>query len=107
MKTMSIPPKVANNPNSEQIISGWVNEGGLHVGISSGFDDPGAWGVVLADIVRNVVDLYSATAGLDRAAVKDAMKEVLLRELDTVSASQALEQQLAPDNIGISDRDLN
>ena len=47
----------------------------------SAFEDPGAWGIVIADLVQHVANAY-AQEGLHGGAVHDMVRHVVLKELN-------------------------
>ena len=57
-------------------------EGGLLIAMdTSAFEDPAAWGVVIADLVQHVANAY-AQDGLHGGAVQESIRTVVLKELD-------------------------
>jgi hypothetical protein len=55
---LQIPPSAQQQGGLEVLRAGVVN-GGLHVTLRRAFDDPKAWGVLLADVARQVAAVYS------------------------------------------------
>ena len=59
MKTLVIPPAAQRDEDAVQMLSAWVAEKGLHCTINVGMwneagrNEPAAWGVLLADVVRH------------------------------------------------------
>jgi hypothetical protein len=75
---LEIPHGVASDPKSFELVRAWVAQGDLHVSLQmGGWDDPKAWGVVLADLVRHVARFYAEQKRLNPeetiARVRDAM----------------------------------
>ena len=73
-----IPPAAATDPKAFELVRAWVAQGELHVSMQmGGWDDPTAWGVVLADLVRHVARFYAEQKQLRPeqtiARVRDAM----------------------------------
>ena len=73
-----IPPAAARDPKAFELVRAWVAQGELHVSMQmGGWDDPTAWGVVLADLVRHVARFYAEQKQLRPeqtiARVRDAM----------------------------------
>jgi Domain of unknown function (DUF5076) len=53
--TLNIPPAAQRDKASFEVMRVWVAEQGQHVSIQSGaWDDPFAWGIVLADLARHI-----------------------------------------------------
>jgi hypothetical protein len=54
-KILSIPPAAQRDKASFEVMRVWIAEQGQHVSIQSGaWDDPFAWGIVLADLARHI-----------------------------------------------------
>ena len=54
-KTLAIPPVAQRDKASFEVLRVWIANQGQHVSIQSGaWDDPFAWGIVLADLARHI-----------------------------------------------------
>ena len=54
-KSLSIPPAAQRDKASFEVMRVWIAEQGQHVSIRSGaWEDPFAWGIVLADLARHI-----------------------------------------------------
>ena len=54
-KHLEIPPAAARDKAAFEILRVWVAEQGQHVSLRSGaWEDPFAWGIVLADLARHI-----------------------------------------------------
>jgi hypothetical protein len=54
-KTLAIPTAAQRDKASFEVLRVWIAEQGQHVSIQSGaWDDPFAWGIVLADLARHI-----------------------------------------------------
>jgi hypothetical protein len=54
-KSLDIPPAAARDKASFEVLRVWIAEQGQHVSIRSGaWEDPFAWGIVLADLARHI-----------------------------------------------------
>ena len=54
-KFLNIPPVAQRDQASFEVMRVWIAEQGQHVSIRSGaWEDPFAWGIVLADLARHV-----------------------------------------------------
>jgi len=54
-KFLDIPPAAQRDRASFEVMRVWIAEQGQHVSIQSGaWDDPFAWGIVLADLARHI-----------------------------------------------------
>jgi hypothetical protein len=58
-KNLSIPPAAQRDKASFEVLRVWIAEKGQHVSIRSGaWEDPFAWGIVLADLARHVAHAH-------------------------------------------------
>jgi hypothetical protein len=76
VKFLEPPPAASRDKASFELLRVWIAEQGQHVSLRSGvWEDPFAWGIVLADLARHIVNAES----LQRSNVdKDAFLERLL-----------------------------
>jgi hypothetical protein len=81
---LSIPDGTIEDPEAFEIIRVWVSHEGRHVILRfDACDDPGAWGIVLADLMRHLSNAYEQGLGLDRKATFDQIKAVFQAEIDS------------------------
>ncbi len=57
------PPPEAFSEEASEVLRAWVVDGGLHVSMMKSFEDPGVWGVLLADIARHAANIYNNENG--------------------------------------------
>jgi hypothetical protein len=75
-KSLSIPPVAQGDKASFEVLRVWIAEQSQHVSIRSGaWEDPFAWGIVLADLARHVALAHEMQ---DERVDKDAFLERLL-----------------------------
>jgi hypothetical protein len=75
-KILSIPPVAERDKASFEVLRVWIAEQGQHVSIRSGaWDDPFAWGIVLADLARHIALAHEMQ---DEKINKEAFLERLL-----------------------------
>lgn len=88
MRTLVIPPAAQRDSNAIQMLSAWIAENGLHctlnIGMweSNGNNEPRAWGILLADVIRHIASAHQAEFG---RSVEETISQVfasLERELD-------------------------
>ncbi len=73
-KQLPLPPGVQSDPSAVEIARVWVGNGRQHISLASGaWEDPAAWGTMLADFGKLVADSYKQTKGLDYA---DSIKRI-------------------------------
>ena len=74
MRTLVIPPAAQRDENSIQMISGWIAEKGLHCTLNIGMwdatdrDEPKAWGIFLADVIRHIANAIKDQNGASAEA---------------------------------------
>ncbi len=76
-------PEIANkDPNSLEVLRAWVANNGLHVSIrGSVWEDPAAWGVLLADLARHVANMFQQEHNFDPQEVLARVGAALAAEL--------------------------
>jgi len=75
-KSLSLPPVAQRDKASFEVLRVWIAEQGQHVSIRSGaWEDPFAWGIVLADLARHIALAHEMQ---DKSVDKDAFLERLL-----------------------------
>ncbi len=58
-KVLDIPPAAQRDKASFEVMRVWIAEQGQHVSIQSGaWEDPFAWGIVLADLARHIAHAH-------------------------------------------------
>jgi hypothetical protein len=78
-----IPGAAKTDQNSLEVIRVWVANQNQHFTLRVGlWDDPAAWGLLLADLARNVAKSYEQDAALDAKATLDRIKSAFNVELD-------------------------
>ena len=61
---LDIPPAAARDKAAFEVLRVWVAEQGQHVSLRSGaWDDPFAWGIVLADLARHIALAHQLQSG--------------------------------------------
>ena len=70
---LDIPDVAARDLESFEILRVWIADNHQHVTLRAGvWEDPAAWGLMLADLARHVVNTYEPATVADR-------KEILTR----------------------------
>jgi hypothetical protein len=84
-KTLDPPPAAARDKASFELLRVWVAEQGQHVSLRSGaWEDPFAWGIVLADLARHIVNAEALVKkDLDTEAYLNRMLEGFQAEIDS------------------------
>ncbi len=80
---LAIPPGAAADAKAFELVRAWVAHGELHVSLQmGGWDDPTAWGVVLADLVRHVARFYQEQKRLNPETTIERVRDAMDAELD-------------------------
>ena len=84
-KVLSIPEQAQRDKASFEVLRVWIAEQGQHVSIRSGaWEDPFAWGIVLADLARHIVNAESMhRKGLDKDAFLERIIEGFHAEIES------------------------
>ena len=80
-KALHLPPEAFEKGGVEVLRAAIIDQG-LHVSLQRAFDDPGTWGVMLADIARHVSRVYATDTGADEADVMAEIRRLFTAEFD-------------------------
>ncbi len=65
---LPIPDAAVEDPKSIELLRVWVANQRQHVSLKSGvWDDPVAWGIMLADLAKHIANSFQQDVGLDRS----------------------------------------
>jgi hypothetical protein len=84
-KFLDPPPAATRDKASFELLRVWVAEQGQHVSLRSGaWEDPFAWGIVLADLARHIVNAEAMqNKELDENAYLQRLLEGFQAEIDS------------------------
>ena len=84
-KFLDPPPVATRDKASFELLRVWVAEQGQHVSLRSGtWEDPFAWGIVLADLARHIVNAEALNnKSLDKDAFFERMLEGFEAEIES------------------------
>ena len=88
MRTLLIPVAAQRDDGAVQMVSAWIAENDLHCSLKVGMwqelghNEPRAWGVLLADIVRHAANALQEEHGDPAVETSDLIVQALLREFD-------------------------
>lgn len=89
---LAIPSGAKADPKSFELIRAWVADGELLVSLEmGGWDDPEAWGVVLADVARHVAHFFHQKKNLHPAETMSRLVEAFEAELDGAGGEAEIE----------------
>ena len=75
-------PPAALEKGGNEVLRAAVVEGALHVSLIRAFEDPGLWGVALADITRHVARTYSTEHNIPEQRIIDHIRMAFDGEMD-------------------------
>ena len=83
-KVLAIPEAAQRDKASFEVMRLWIAEAGQHVSIRSGaWEDPFAWGIVLADLARHVALAHQLQSqAVDPEAFLNRLLEGFQAEID-------------------------
>jgi hypothetical protein len=81
-----IPPEALEQGGFE-VLRAAVVDGGLHVSLRRAFDDPDAWGMLLADVARHVARIYAKETDMREDEVLDRVRRIFEAEMDEQTAT--------------------
>jgi hypothetical protein len=83
-KFLDIPPAAQRDKASFEVMRVFIAEQGQHVSIQSGaWDDPFAWGIVLADLARHIALAHQMQSSkIDPEAFLERLLEGFQAEID-------------------------
>jgi hypothetical protein len=82
-KSLPVPRAVKKNRKAVEIVRIWTAKGVPHFVLRPDqWDDPAAWGILLADLARQVVSVHEArTPGLDGGAMLERIRSGFEEEM--------------------------
>ncbi|MCU1324558.1 MAG: hypothetical protein JWM43_4207 [Acidobacteriaceae bacterium] len=83
-KTLELPPAAQRDKAAFEVLRVWIAEQGQHVSIRSGaWEDPFAWGIVLADLARHIANAHAIQSDrVDKEAFLERLLEGFEAEID-------------------------
>ena len=79
---LHVPPTALEHGGVE-VLRAAIVEGGLHVSLRRAFDDPQAWGMLLADVARHVSRIYQNEGKAPEARTLERIRMMFDAELDS------------------------
>ena len=78
---LHIPP-AAMELGGVEVLRAVIVDGGLHVSLRRAFDDPEAWGMLIADITRHVARIYATEDKFREAETVERIRAIYEAEMD-------------------------
>ena len=83
VRELAPPPIASSNPEAVEILRVWAAPGSAQeVTLQTCWKDPGAWGLLLADVARHAAQAYRRD-GRDPAETLDRIRELLDAEFSS------------------------
>lgn len=74
-RELTVPPVAANSDDSREILRAWVGDNSLHCSLlPTAWDDPSAWGLVLADVAKHVANALHEERGVSVEETLDSIR---------------------------------
>jgi hypothetical protein len=75
-------PPTALDKGGTEVLRAAIVEGGLHVSLRRAFDDPEAWGMVIADLARHVARIYRTEDNIPEERTIERIRNMFDAEMD-------------------------
>ncbi|WOO41138.1 DUF5076 domain-containing protein [Rubellicoccus peritrichatus] len=84
-KELIIPPASEDAKEAIEVLRAWVIDKELHCSIAPEIwkDDPGCWGIVLADVANHISDALEQSEKLNKEQVLSSIRDMFNRELQS------------------------
>jgi hypothetical protein len=79
---LHVPP-AASEFGGVEVLRAVVVDGALHVALRRAFDDPEAWGMVIADITRHVARIYATEDQFPEQETIERIRALFEAEMDS------------------------
>ena len=81
---LQIPP-AALEQGGVEVLRAAIVAGGLHVSLRRAFDDPEAWGMLIAEIARHIARIYAKESAMSEDDVLERVRAIFESEMDAPS----------------------
>jgi hypothetical protein len=85
-------PPAALEQGGTEVLRGVIVDGGLHISLRRAFDDPQAWGMLLADIAKHVARIYAREESMPEETTIIRIRSMFDAELDMPTDSGTTSQ---------------
>ena len=76
------PPPTALENGGTEVLRAAIVDGGLHVSLRRAFDDPEAWGMLMADLTRHVARIYATEMNMREEETLARVRGIFEAEMD-------------------------
>ena len=80
-EALHIPP-AAMEQGGVEVLRAVIVDGGLHVSLRRAFDDPEAWGMLIADVARHIARIYATEKKMPEAETVERIRAIFEAEMD-------------------------
>jgi uncharacterized protein DUF5076 len=81
-EALHIPPEALEQGGVE-VLRAAIVDGGLHVSLRRAFDDPEAWGMLIADVARHVARIYAKEKSMSEEETLARIRGIFEAEMDS------------------------
>jgi Domain of unknown function (DUF5076) len=81
---LHIPP-AALEQGGVEVLRAVIIDGGLHVSLRRAFDDPEAWGMLIADVARHIARIYATEKNMGEEETLARVRAIFEAEMDAPS----------------------
>jgi hypothetical protein len=78
---LKVPPTALEKGGTE-VLRAAIVDGGLHVSLRRAFDDPEAWGMLMADLARHVARIYATEMNMREEETLARVRGIFEAEMD-------------------------
>ena len=88
VRELSAPPDVREEGGTE-VLRVFVVERALSVSVQRAFEDPAMWGMLFADVARQVASIYGREAGVSEDEALESIREAFIEGLGAAGEGEA------------------
>ena len=79
---LHVPP-AAMEQGGVEVLRAVIVDGGLHVSLRLAFDDPEAWGMLIADVARHIARIYATEKNMSEDETLARVRAIFEAEMDS------------------------
>jgi hypothetical protein len=80
-EALHLPP-AAIEQGGVEVLRAIIIDGALHVSLRRAFDDPEAWGMLIADVARHIARIYATESKMPEEQTLARVRSIFEAELD-------------------------
>jgi hypothetical protein len=78
---LNVPPEALERGGVE-VLRAAIVDGGLHVSLRRAFDDPQAWGMLIADVARHAARVFANETAMTEEQAVERIRSMFDAEMD-------------------------